>query len=97
MPSPQAPPAKNRECGCPSWVVACVHFAGKVLHVVDLEKHLELCEKRSSSHGQAWSVSVGPVTTPGHVQGGVNPFRTDDLASAQAEFDRRAAELRASG
>jgi hypothetical protein len=97
MLSPSAHPslAQRDGCGCPPWVLRCVHWDGQILHLVDLSKHQQLCKGRKAPHGTSWSVGQGPLAhAPGHiVEGGRKGFLSNDLPAAEAEFFRREREL----
>ncbi len=102
MTSPQAPPAERKsECTvCPPWVVACAHFEGQILVLTDCTLNNHTCASKSVTTGFEVASGIGIVrcgSCAANVlergNGGVASF--PDLPSAQAEFDRRAAELRA--
>ncbi len=101
MTTPQAPPAERKsECtACPSWVLACAHLGDRRVWLRSGELTLVAGHGRFGSFtaagpGRFEECSSHPEAQCGYILSGLG---TDfpDLPSAQAEFDRRAEELRA--
>ena len=102
MPSPQAPPVERRNrdgCGCPAQVVACVHFGGRVLALTnrqEVQHKFPVMGPYSVRLAMPYNGDVCPCHGEQWRSGPEDGTSWPDLPSAQAEFDRRAAELRAS-
>ena len=106
-----SPDSKNRECTvCPTWVVACVHFDGDRMFLIrpgDAERgHSCHGGSRPFTHTEFFQIHLGQDgwgecrrTADCHAPTMEDPCRLcldfPDLKAAQAEFDLRAAELRA--
>ena len=95
-------PANRDGCGCPSWV-RCVHCDGTVVLLMDLEASDHRCLDGLAGNrygvlhirGLAWRPCVyGGCDVIGFFGPPTETTRDfPDLESAQADFDRRAAEL----
>ena len=90
----------NRECPvCPPWVVACAHFEGVavLLYDVSLMEDCPAARPGPTRHRVSSLRGTWITTSCGHLgyEGGrlCESLATDDLDSAQQEFDKRAAEL----
>ena len=86
--------AKRDGCGCPPWLTACVHFGELTLWLGTL---CPQCPDSLPKYAVALGTLVDCWCDEDHANLEVvtgEAFRTDDLPSAQAEFDRRAEELR---
>jgi hypothetical protein len=89
------PPSDGRECGCPSWVVRCAHWDGKILILIDGETGC--CNKRHSGV-VLWDRPI-PPSRLGCWQCEHKRGRTltggaiDARGAALAEFHRREQEL----
>lgn len=90
-------------CGCPPWVVRCVHWDEQILSLVDSDmptpEGMRGCHSPATRQGLFVTDGVeGELCTCGtNSVPDEHPQSFPDLAAAQAEFDRRAAELVASG
>ena len=98
------PPPSGRECGCPPWVVRCVHFDGRTLVLLNPflnDAHVTECP--SSDHN-SYCVAIvfdwqdcnfcGGIGATALVSwGNFNAPRYDSEAEAIAGFERAAAEL----
>ena len=87
--------AKRDGCGCPEWVLRCVHFAGKILILI--EGKTDCCGKPQSGV-VLWLGTVPPTglncwgctrKQGKNLRGGTYP----DLPSAIAEFEERERQL----
>lgn len=87
--------AERDGCGCPPWVLRCVHFAGRILWLGDL-----LPCKICSTAPRHFCVHEGDELercadcSDIRLWGAHRAFRTASLPEAEAEFWRRDAELR---
>lgn len=107
MPSPQlereiAKRAARDGCGCPPWVMRCVHFEGQIVSINDqfAAAAAHDCQRFSEYTSKTFAVGTStkylscPDCEVGPFLNGCNYGVFPDLPSAQAEFDKRAEELR---
>ncbi len=96
--------AERDGCGCPPWA-RCVHFDGQVLTLCDefAAKALHDADCLLQHWPKQYSVAIVGGVSPAQCGCNMECFWNsqgmatfDDLAAAEAEFHRRAEELRAS-
>lgn len=94
----------QRECGCPPWVLRCVHFEGQILVLGETGRHAPGgCYLKRTGEFGVWigerfvahnCGARGHLLLPVTSDWGMGfPYRSQ--STANAEFDRRAEELRA--
>lgn len=76
--------AERDGCGCPAFAVRCAHFEGQTVRLVDVNPLVY------SVHGPF----PGCPATPCAACPRVCSYIRNDLPAAEAEFEKRAAELR---
>lgn len=93
--------AERDGCGCPAQVIRCAHWEGWILWLSPNGTHSYSGAHSGPIYGRytVWAGRVPleplPCNVPGHLALSIEGegFDTDDLPAADAEFDRREAEL----